>query len=320
MKRTLSKIKVALLRRAVDLFVRIPRIGKKSRIRASHVQYRRIHLGFSGLSDLQWVSLLFLTDPHIGWNIDGMAEHISEGIHTLLGLTEPKKTFILHGGDFVSGDGVPPTEQEHFFDVAPVLFRGLETYRNFAVIGNHDEENPDFPRIKQYLTEIQNIKFLTQPRDTQRINIGESQICIYGIHTLADHLSRIPKIERNATLDTYIYLFNTTRAALNVVLLHNPDGMELLLRRLRETKQTIMTPTLFLAGHTHGGGLDIPFFRKLGLMACKTRFGRYKGWYGPAKKYAHTGSWKMYVSTGMGNSPDMDIRMNADPEVVLFTL
>jgi hypothetical protein len=53
MKHTLSKIKIALLRRAVDIFVRIPRIGKKSRIRASHVQYRRINLGFAGLNDLQ---------------------------------------------------------------------------------------------------------------------------------------------------------------------------------------------------------------------------------------------------------------------------
>ncbi len=65
---------------------------------------------------------------------------------------------------------------------------------------------------------------------------------------------------------------------------------------------------------------DVAGIRKLGLWVCKTSFGRYKGWYEPEGKYKDTGNWKLYVSSGMGNSPGFDLRSNAQPEVVLFHL
>jgi len=65
---------------------------------------------------------------------------------------------------------------------------------------------------------------------------------------------------------------------------------------------------------------DVPVLRHIGLMACKTRYGRYKGWYRPEGSYENTGNWKLYVSTGMGNSRDLAYRINAEPEVVLLTL
>jgi len=65
---------------------------------------------------------------------------------------------------------------------------------------------------------------------------------------------------------------------------------------------------------------DVPLLRDIGLMTCKTRHGRYKGWYEPEDKYADTGNWKLFVSTGMGNSKGFNYRINAEPEVVMFTL
>jgi predicted MPP superfamily phosphohydrolase len=162
--------------------------------------------------------------------------------------------------------------------------------------------------------------FLTEVRHAKKIFINDKSLCVHGIHTLDDHLHRMSKKERNILMEQYIYTLNHTHNDMNIVLIHSPDGLEFLLSRLKATKQIIVPPTLFFAGHTHGAMFDIPYLRHFGLKACNTSFGRYKGWYWPQGKYENTGNWKMYVSTGMGNSPGCDFRMNADPEVVLFTL
>ncbi len=87
------------------------------------------------------------------------------------------------------------------------------------------------------------------------------------------------KNDRDILMDKYINSLNTEKTDCNIVLVHNPDGLDFLLQRLLETGEILLKPTLFLAGHTHGGMFDVPFFRELGLTACKTQFGRYKGWY-----------------------------------------
>lgn len=161
---------------------------------------------------------------------------------------------------------------------------------------------------------------MTQPQDSQTLMMEGKRILVHGIHTLLDHLQMMQVSERNALLDTSIHLLTKSDLDFQIVLIHNPDGLEYLLRRLSATNQRIETPTLFLAGHTHGSTLNLPIIRHGALRVCKTRYGRYKGWYSPKGKFADTGNWRLYVSTGMGNSPGFDFRINAEQEVVLFTL
>lgn len=54
-----------------------------------------------------------------------------------------------------------------------------------------------------------------------------------GIHTLKSYLNQLSPPERDMLLDQYIYLLNHTHNAMNVVLMHNPDGLEFLLERLK---------------------------------------------------------------------------------------
>ena len=286
------------------------------------MQFKTEKVDLSGIpSALQDTSFLFMTDPHIGGNIDDIAPSVSEGIRWLLHGRETDRTFILHGGDFICGDSsVYSTSEQDITEVADTLLAGTEKYQHFGVIGNHDEEDLDFPRMKQYLEQKYRLHFMTQPRDTRRIHRGNAEIDIHGIHTLLDHLEVMDVADRNILLDTYIHLFTNSQADFHVVLLHNPDGLEYLLERLKKTGKMLTRPTLFLAGHTRVATLDLPVIRRGALRVCKTRFKRYKWWYGPKGKYAHTGNWKLYVSTGMGNGPGFDFRINAHPEVVLFTL
>lgn len=186
-------------------------------------------------------------------------------------------------------------------------------------MGNHDDDDAEWGDMRKHLEE-KNIQFLEEPKDIQTLQIGESRVCVHGIHTLVDRLNTMPEEERNILLDSYIHLLTQTKTDFHIVLLHNPDGLEYLLQRLKEAQKSIQTPTLFLAGHTHGAAFDLPLIRYGALRVCKTLYGRYKGWYGPKGKYAHTGNWKLYVSTGMGNIPRFDFRLNAHPEIVLFTI
>ena len=87
--------------------------------------YKTEKIPLEGLpNSLQGVSLLYLTDPHIGGNIDTMAEEVSLGIHTLLKKTFPEKTLILHGGDFICGEESElSTSEKDVFENASLLFR-----------------------------------------------------------------------------------------------------------------------------------------------------------------------------------------------------
>jgi predicted MPP superfamily phosphohydrolase len=201
-------------------------------------------------------------------------------IHALLDGANPHKTLVLHGGDFVcSSLGDTDSAVDVYQTVLDHLFYGLSEYSQFGIIGNHDVENTSFPVIKKYLEDRQNIKILQTPDDVQNININGANVSIHGMHTLADRLHTMGKIDRNREMDRYIDVLNTAKIDCNIVLLHNPDGLEFLLQRLRENGKKLLRPTLFLAGHTHGAMFDLAILRHIGLMACKTQYGRYKGWY-----------------------------------------
>lgn len=289
---------------------------------AHHLTYRIEPVHLLGIpTALQWTHLLFLTDPHIGGNIDTQVADISREIQSLLTGSLPEKTLILHGGDFVcEWGGAEETSKTTFFDNIPKLFQWLSFYSHFSVIGNHDQSHPDFDTFRQCLEEEYQVIFLEKPEDTRYILINGAKIALHGIHTLATYLHTYPKERRDILMDAIIDALNAPESDCNIVLLHNPDGLEFLLQRLHKTGKQLLHPTLFLAGHTHGAMLNIPILRQLSLLGCKTRFGRYKGWYWPERKYSDTGNWQLYVSTGMGNSIGCDYRIHADPEVVLFTL
>jgi predicted MPP superfamily phosphohydrolase len=113
-------------------------------------------------------------------------------------------------------------------------------------VGNHDDDDAEWGNMKKHLEE-KNILFLEEPKDMQTLQVREAHICIHGVHTLLDRLNTMSVDERNTLLDSHIHLLTQTKTDFHIVLLHNPDGIEYLLQRLKETQKSIQTPTLFLA-------------------------------------------------------------------------
>lgn len=112
----LRKTQALVLKIACELLMVISGKKKEAQQAANTLQYRTEHCDFSDLPKaLQDVKILFLTDPHIGGNIDTLASEISKNIHILLETSHPNKTMIVHGGDFVCSEtGGMTTSDDHF--------------------------------------------------------------------------------------------------------------------------------------------------------------------------------------------------------------
>jgi len=126
--------------------------------------------------------------------------------------------------------------------------------------------------IRKHIETQHNIRLLETPEDAHTLDIDGSMLTIHGIHTLSDRLHIMKKDDRDVELDQYIRACNTEGLRCNIVMIHNPDGLNFLLQRLLETSQKLHHLTLFLAGHTHGAMFDIPVLRGIGLRLCKTYY------------------------------------------------
>lgn len=288
---------------------------------ANGILYRQEAINL-GVPELDGFTILFPTDVHIGGNVNALARQVGLGMNALLNGATPRDTVVIHGGDFVSRQVyIPGTTREDMKKYTPHVFAGLHRFTNVGVIGNHDHGNPDFGTyLRGKLEHEQGIDFLEKPEDVRYFEYNGHTIALHGLHTLGNYLPLLVKSERDELLDRYIQTLNHGPQLINICALHNPDGLHFLLERLRETGKKIDKKTLFLAGHAHGGMVDLPLARKIWLWVCGVQHGRYKGWYSPEWDAAESGDWKMYVSTGIGNSPYHALRLNAEPEVVCFQL
>ena len=156
----------------------------------------------------------------------------------------------------------------------------------FAVLGNHDWLN-DGDRVRRALREWR-IEVLEN--DAASVDLAGQVVWIVG---LADASERTPDLATPFGL--------VPVGAPLLVLSHNPDLFPMLPDR----------PSLTLAGHTHGGQVNLPLVRdRVTPSAHGARF---------AGGLFRDGRRVMYVSRGIGTST-LPVRLRAAPEVVLLTL
>ncbi len=222
-----------------------------------------------------------LSDLHVG------SPHITlEKVQRIVQLSnEQQPDLIVLLGDYVI-QGVVGGKFAAPEDFAPLL-QALQAKNGvYAVLGNHDWML-DGARVTQALTQA-NIKVLTN--DAVKIETPQSPFWLVGVGDLFSHHQDVEK--SFATINTPAPILTIT---------HTPDIFLQLPPRV----------TLTLAGHTHGGQVNLPL---LGRRVVPSNYGdKY------AVGYVEENGQRIFVTSGIGTSI-LPARFRVPPEIVVLTL
>jgi len=232
-------------------------------------------------SELSGMRVAFLSDLHVGsphWGI----ERLHELVQTV---NAEQPDLILLGGDYLI-NGVWFGNHVEAEPIALELGQLHAPLGVFAVLGNHDWWN-DGPKVRAAF-EAHGITVLDD--EVRRIHSKGKSVCLLGVR---DETERV----RSARKELELALPDMPL----LVLMHEPD----LFADLDERA------TLTLAGHTHGGQVDLPFF---GRRVVPSRFGaRF------AAGHIVENDRHLFVTTGVGTSI-IPVRFRVPPEIALLTL
>lgn len=250
---------------------------------------KRLPSSFDGLKVVQF------SDFHAGSFDD--VEAVKEGLSLI---NEAKPDIIVFTGDLVNNRAA---------EMLPYIedLKNLKaTYGKFAILGNHDygdyvkfDSNKDRQRNLDHLDEIfLEMGFKLLKNENVQIDNGTDVIDIIGVENWGQ--GPFPKYG-----DIDLATNNTSEERFNIMLSHDPDHWENVLRQYKKPFD------LTLSGHTHGSqvGVNIPGWK---WSPVKYRYKRWLGLYEENEQY-------LFVSKGFGflGFPG---RIGMSPEIVSFTL
>ena len=225
-------------------------------------------------NQLKGLKIAFISDIHAS---PKQHEHLKEIVKQV---NSHKPDIILLGGDFVKGHGIEssmPIKQ-----IADELGNFQAKYGVWGVLGNHDWWYGG-EKIAQILKQ-NGINILMN--ENVLINNPIKPFYLAGIEDLT---TRSP--------DLFKALNNTQKPV--ILLSHNPDIFP------KVPSQVFLT----LAGHTHGGQINIPFY---GPIFTSSKFGKEYA-YGKIEENGHT----LIVTKGIGTSI-LPMRFFCAPEIVII--
>jgi hypothetical protein len=220
--------------------------------------------------------IAFLSDLHHGWFIS--REYLSEAITRTNAL---RPDLVVLGGDYVDGDPAY---------IAPViaLLRDLKAPCGvFAVMGNRDVKAGRDATSRELAR--QGIHELTNRGVA--IHLGGSELWLCGFDDATTGRPDVPKALAEVPAEGFA-----------IVVSHHPDAAEL----LRDGRARLV-----LAGHTHGGQVNLPL---IGPPFIPSSFGRKY-----ARGLAQAPMAKVFITTGVG-SFFPPVRFRCPPEIALITL
>ena len=249
------------------------------RIEPNRVKVREIEFTSPAVTeDVDGLTIAFISDIHIH---PDRIQQLEKAIELV---DQRQADIILLGGDFVNGNGSGPD--------AKVLMRYLEKlsapYGVYAIPGNHDVRRGIEP-LRQAFAES-HIKLLQDQNIVIELADGKR----FNLIGLDYHLNP------HKQLDPQRFSQLVKKDMFNLVLTHTPAEFEAL----------DDNADLVLAGHTHGGQLNIPLFGSVINPAIGRKYN-----YGLIRD----GRKSMYVSCGLG-SAYTPARLAMTPEVVFITL
>ncbi|NLJ57979.1 MAG: metallophosphoesterase [Tissierellia bacterium] len=226
------------------------------------------------------IRIVQFSDTHISKYFN--MEDLKKTVHRI---NEQKPTIVVFTGDLF--DRYNEYEnKDNINEIWEILSEIKAPLGKFAVYGNHDYGG-GAERVYRHIMENSGFQLLINEKvklEEENINIIGMDDSIFGTfqkEVITDYLEE----------DYY-----------NIVLSHEPDVAEHLLEYNLD---------LFLAGHSHGGQINLPFIGCTPPLAQKYIRGMYN-----IENYRET---KIYVNVGLGTSM-LPMRFMAIPELTVFNL
>lgn len=234
------------------------------------------------IKGLEGLKVVFVGDFHVKPNQKKRLSYIVDKIN------EQHPDLILSTGDFVSGHD--PKQSLHIEDIAKVLSTLKPKYGFYTVLGNHDWWQGG-EKIEKIL--VQN-NIIVLGNENKKLNINSKTLYIAGVEDMDTRNIDLPKALKNTNHPT-------------ILLTHTPDVFPFV---TDESNSKITGKVdLTLAGHTHGGQVNLPF---VGALIVPSSYGN---------KYAQglieENGKKMFVTKGIGTSI-LPVRFNCPPEIVVI--
>lgn len=232
-------------------------------------------------AELSGLRVAFISDLHVGsphWGVEHLRELVSR-------VNAEQPDLILLGGDYLIND-IWFGDHVAAAPIAAELAALRAPLGVLAVLGNHDWWN-NGPEVRAAF-EARGLQVLDD--EARRIEFHGASFCLLG---LRDETQRVRTPGRELDL--------RLPALPLIVLMHQPDIFA----------EFDARPSLTLAGHTHGGQVDLPL---LGRRIVPSRFGaRY------AAGHIVEEGRHLFVTTGVGTSI-WPVRFRVPPEIALLTL
>jgi len=232
-------------------------------------------------SEQDGLLVALLSDLHVGSPFNGVDK--LEAI--VARATASRPHIVLLAGDYVitgvrGGDPVP------LETIASTLAKLQAPLGVFAVLGNHDHWY-DGPRVR---TAFESAGIRVLENESVRVEGGGFDFRLIGIGDLWEVKPDVGAILESLPEDLAAIAFT-----------HNPDVFPLVTDRV----------ALTLAGHTHGGQVDLPFF---GAPVVPSRFGeRY------VRGHVVENGRHLFVTSGLGTSI-LAVRFRVPPEIALLRI
>ena len=180
-----------------------------------------------------------------------------------------KPDLVLFTGDLVDGDSELENQDINF--LIEVFSKIESKYGNYAVLGDQDESHLDI--VKNIYIQS---NFILLENDYAVIhNENNDQLFIGGIDAATD--------EENLEFITNYFATNE-EVTFKIMLAHEPDVLE-------DVLETMPSTSLFLAGHSLNGSVNVPGIKKLLLPNGAKRY------YEPHYRIGNT---EVYISNGIG--------------------
>ena len=244
---------------------------------------------------LQGLKIGIFSDTHLGFAYT--PEQLEKVVDTI---NQQEYDILLFLGDLIDNyqDYIKehPEGEKNRQKIVAVLGKTESKYGKFAVFGNHDlgaMGQWDYPII------MKEAGFQVLQNSHIQLEINEAQLNIIG---LDDWMLGVQ--------DTESAFANLIPGDFQLLLAHEPDVIDEIISKTE-------TPLhLFIAGHSHGGQVRLPFFQETFMPPYAKKYIR--GWY-KTENTAAQETTDIFVTSGIG-STGIPFRFLNVPEIITIHL